>query len=86
MYEQLPDGYHFVRSTGAHASAHGYETTSRYAGHLAELLSQGIGPVAGASWAADAPAALGTVGRGVAKPCQLVVPNAMRLNCLKVSD
>ena len=80
VYEHLPDGYHFVRSTGAHASAYGYETTGLHAGHLAELLSQCLSQAAGASWAAgprppartlaqlpaDAPAAAGGAGRGAA--------------------
>ena len=80
VYEHLADGYHFVRGVGAHASAYGYETTGRHAGHLAQLLSQCLGQTTDAEWAtvarqpartmaqlpADVPAALGTAGRGAA--------------------
>ncbi|MBU6119486.1 hypothetical protein [Hymenobacter siberiensis] len=69
-----------MRGVGAHASAYGYETTGRHAGHLAQLLSQCLGQTTDAEWAtvarqpartmaqlpADAPAALGTAGRGAA--------------------
>ena len=80
-YAHLPDGYHFVRSVGAHASAHGYETTGRHPGHLAQLLSQSLSQLESFDWLAaasqpartraelpnDAPAILAAAGhRGVA--------------------
>lgn len=80
VYEHLPDGYHFVRGVGAHASAYGHETTGLHAGHLVQLLNQCLGQVTEATWAtvarqpartlaqlpADDPVALGAAGRGAA--------------------
>jgi len=50
VYAHLPDGYHFVRSVGAHASACGYETTGRHPGHLAQLLSQSLSQLDSFDW------------------------------------
>lgn len=40
VYEQLPDGYHFVRSVAAHTSSRALETTYLHAAHVAQLLQK----------------------------------------------
>ena len=54
MYARLPDGYHFVQSTGSHTNARGLETTRLHAGQVALLLSQCVSQLAQADWAAAA--------------------------------
>lgn len=54
VYEHLPDGYHFVQSTGARISSKGLDVTTGHAGHLAMLLGQCLGQLRTADWAAAA--------------------------------
>lgn len=54
VYARLPDGYHFVQSTGGHTNARGLETTRLHAGQVALLLSQCMSQLAQADWAAAA--------------------------------
>ncbi len=54
VYARLPDGYHFVQSTGGHTNARGLETTRLHAGQVALLLSQCVSQLAQADWAATA--------------------------------
>lgn len=52
VYEELPDGYHFVQRVGAQVSDQGREVTGRHAGHVALLLSQCLSQLAQADWVA----------------------------------
>ena len=52
VYAHRPDGYHFVRSVGSHASAYGLETTGRHAGHVAQLLGDCLHQLSTVDWAA----------------------------------
>ena len=54
VYARIPEGYQFVQSVGAHASAFGRETTGLHAGHVAQLLSQCFNQLNQANWAAVA--------------------------------
>jgi hypothetical protein len=77
VYEHLPDGYHFVQNVGASTSTRNFDFTSYHASQLAKLLSECLGQLSQADWAAaatrpalqlaqlptDAPAGLGAPAR-----------------------
>lgn len=50
IYAHLPDGYHFMRSTGARTSKRALETTSAHPAHVALLLQQCLEQLTDADW------------------------------------
>ena len=54
VYEQRPDGYHFVRSVAAHTASRALETTSLHPTHVALLLQKCLEQLTLFNWS-DAP-------------------------------
>ncbi|NVO86078.1 hypothetical protein [Hymenobacter terrestris] len=50
VYVRLPDGYHFMRSVGAHTSSRALETTRLHPAHVALLLQQCLEQLTTYSW------------------------------------
>ena len=52
VYEELPDGYHFVQRVSAQVSDQGTEVSGRHANHMALLLHQCVDQLNSADWTA----------------------------------
>jgi hypothetical protein len=50
VYAHLPDGYHFMRSTGARISKRALETTALHQAHVATLFQQCLEQLTDADW------------------------------------
>ena len=52
VYEERPDGYHFVQRVSQQVSARGGGATGRHASHVCQLLSRSLSQLAYADWVA----------------------------------
>ncbi|OWP63943.1 hypothetical protein CDA63_06945 [Hymenobacter amundsenii] len=76
VYEQRPDGYHFVRSVAAHTSARTPEATDLHAYHVALLLQKCLEQLTTYDWSEAATGPTLTLGQLLADTPPATVPAA----------